>query len=473
MARPSFGGFMKPADPKIHLNLGFPFDNLTGHPIVLDNGQTIINGGQHLLTGVGGRGNTNKTILSLSVNLRIVARCVQSILNVYDAEISLGEQRVHGLAMLEPEIAELDLVAMGRLILTNSIKMSGNNWFAQFKQVVVEKVKANKEGMATAPMKGRDGKNIVIPYPDAALIDSISAFPLDNVEAIYEKNEIGSSGINVESMKANAAKSQMIVQMPALTGLGSIYTTMVAHMGDGIQIDPHAPQQKKLAGLKHGLKFKNTPEKYTFLMNNLWHIYSSVPLQHKETRTPQYPSSTLDKEVGDTDLQLMTVINERGKGGPTGIPFNLIVSQREGILFPLTAYHYLNMMKDPYGLVGKGKVTQWIEFYPEVTFGRTTIRTKSQEDYKLSRALELTAELAQLMRLRKIPDQDHMSAEQIKKTLDEKGYDWGKILNTRGWYIFKEDEAYYDQIEHLKYQITAYDLLNMCKGTYNPDHFKK
>ena len=49
------------------------------------------------------------------------------------------------------------------------------------------------------------------------------------------------------------------------------------------------------------------------------------------------------------------------------------------------------------------------------------------------------------------------------------GYDWEKILDSRGYWLFKEEE---DMLQPPPY-LSGYDLLRMAVGEYNPIHFKK
>ena len=55
--------------------------------------------------------------------------------------------------------------------------------------------------------------------------------PFDSVDAIYDKNEVGDSGMNVEAMKSSAAKSQMLLQYPAITAPNNNYIIATAPYG--------------------------------------------------------------------------------------------------------------------------------------------------------------------------------------------------------------------------------------------------
>ena len=48
------------------------------------------------------------------------------------------------------------------------------------------------------------------------------------------------------------------------------------------------------------------------------------------------------------------------------------------------------------------------------------------------------------------------------------GYDWDRLLDTRGFWVFKEQEKEYETRE-----LSTLDLLNMRKGLYHPKWYGK
>lgn len=450
------------ADPKIHLNVGFPFDTLSGRYRVCSRGEYAMNGGHHQLTGVGGRGNTNKSVFSSCMNLQVSDRYASEII-IHDSELTVTTERQQMLAMNMPRLRELDFSdeATSPLRVTNSAKISGNNFFAKQKEHITDRAKNRKQHLVTTPFLDFEGKPIKIIRPEQVIIDSISAFPLDNVEAIYDKNEIGSSGINVEAMKSNGAKSQMIVQLSALCAVGSQYWTLVAHVGDEIKIDAYAPSTRKLGFMKNGLKFKNCPEQYTFRMNNLYYITDCRPELHPKDKTSFYLYDKDDTMRDNPDLQLATIINFRGKGGISGLPFEVFVSQSEGVLFDLTAFHYL--VGANYGYEGKGKPQKQLHLFPDISFTNNSLRTKFREEERLRRAVEITAELGLMSSLRMLPSSLLCDAQTLRDDLIKQGYKWEDLLDTRGWYTFAENEANVEQNF-----LSTMDLLRMRAGLYKP-----
>ncbi|MFO5979511.1 hypothetical protein ACLBSL_33035, partial [Klebsiella pneumoniae] len=79
----------------------------------------------------------------------------------------------------------------------------------------------------------------------------------------------------------------------------------------------------------------------------------------------------------NTDLRILEVINLRGKGGITGLPFHLIVSQTEGILPSLSEFHYCR--ENDWG-IGGNNINYFVELCPDIKLSRTTVRKKLMDN---------------------------------------------------------------------------------------------
>jgi len=262
----------------------------------------------------------------------------------------------------------------------------------------------------------------------------------------------------------------MLMQLPTMTGQTGIHVIFTAHIGDDLALDPYAPPAKKLTFLKNKVKLKQVPEKFTFLMNNLYHVTSAQVLLNDTTKTPQYPRDGEDNLKGDTDLQIITVQNMRAKAGPTGMPFELIVSQSEGIMVGLSEFNYIKSF-DRYGLGGNDR-NYFLELYPEVSLSRTTIRGKIDGDLLLQRALEITSEMCQMKNLwHNLEEGILCTPAELYADLKAKGYDWDILLgHTRGYWVFNDDP---NPLQFL----STMDLLECRAGNYHPywydDYLKK
>jgi hypothetical protein len=454
--------FQEAPEIRPSLNIGCLFDIPTGTYFIGKHGESILNGGLMYVTGVGGRGNTFKSTIAHFMSLSAMNRYAQAKALFYDAEPpSISKRRLRSLSKKMDNLIQHDIFDEERATITDSSQMSGNKLFEAIKQYSKSKIDKNKlkENLLTTPFIDDKGNSIKTFFPTIFEKDSLSMMPFDSVDAIYDKNEVGDSGMNVEAMKSSAAKSQMLLQYPAITAPNNNYIIATAHMGDDIVMDPYAPPQKKLTFLKNKLKFKNVPEKFTFLTNNLWITISASVLSHDTTKAPLYPKNSDDNVKGDTDLQCVIVQNLRAKNGPTGMPIEVIISQSEGVMVGLTEFNYIKAF-DRFGLGGNIQ-NYYLELLPDVALSRTTIRSKIDSNEKLRRALEITSEMLQIFNLHNIDSKYICTPKELYDQLKEKGYDWDILLNTRGYWIF-------EGTEHPLEFLSTMDLLRMRVDEYKP-----
>ena len=470
--------FKKAPKLRPQLNVGSLFDIPNGRYYLGRNGESILNGGVAFFTGVGGKGNTFKSTLMHYLLLRILDRYVSSTSNVYDTEMSLTNERMYQLAQKMDHISGVDLEAEDRMIITDSTAMLGDEWFDALKAFGAEHIKDVKNNQRTTPFIDHDsGKQFTTWRPTVVEIDSLSMFITKSVQGIYDKNELGAGAANTDALRSAAVKTQMLMQIPTFTAAHGIYILASAHVGKQHQLDQYAPPAKQLLFLKGQNAFKNVPEKFSFLTNNLFYVHSAEILQNKADKTAEFPKSTDDRHTGDTDLQLLTVQNLRAKSGPTGMPFEVIVSQNEGVLMSLSEFNLIRSL-DRFGLQGNLQNYQLV-LVPEINLSRTTIRGKLDESFKLRRAMEITAELAYMYHFGyrtentvekpdALGEEEELdrdlacTAQELFEDLKAKGYDWDVLLNTRGYWVFEEDAA-----GHLPF-LSTMDLLRMRAGQYHP-----
>jgi len=457
--------------PKIRpmLNVGSMFDIQSGSYHQGEHGEHILNGGYPHFLGVCGRANTYKTTVMNYFNLSAMARYgdvfnkasdKNSTYLVYDSESSLSPSRIEHLGNFFPGLSGWDVDESGALMVTDNNGMSGNQYFHQLKAFAKEKLK-DKKGTLTTPFITADGNHLTMLRPTMAGLDSISNMSIDSVDLIYDKNQVGDSKMNMEAARIGAAKSQMVIQIPKLVSNHGIFLTVTAHLGDEILDDPYAPSKKKLQFLKQGTKLKRCPENFTFLTNILFNCMSAAPLFNKADKAPLYPRDSDDRTPGDMDLQLITIQVLRSKSGATGLPFEIIASQRDGLLMSLSEFHYIKTNK--FGLEGND-VTYVLSIYPDRKLGRTTVRGLIDSDPKLRRALEITCELCMISNLWKSMGDVVLTPEYLYKAIEDLGIGWDTILNdTRGHWLPKELEA----VEEKRFLSTV-DLCRLARKEYYP-----
>lgn len=429
------------------------------------HGDQVLNGGFSNFIGMGGRGNTFKTTLALSSILRVLDRIEESTTTIFDTEITFAWDRIEDLATRFPNLDYQAAIDDGRIVLTSAAEHSGNEWWKIIREDSVERLKNAKRLQKETPFFNKAGKAIKSFTPNIHLLDSMSQLQTDAIDEIYQKNEIDAAAANTDALRGAAIKTRLVMQVPQVTSSGGITLVATAHVGDEMKLDPYAPSMQKLAFLKKGLKFKNVPEKFTFLTSNCWVVTDASLLINKSTKAAEYPLDGFKDNAGDTDLQELTLINVRSKSGPTGHTFKLIVSQTDGLLPALSEYHYLKSRKDKFGLEGpEGIHKDWrLSLYPDVLLKRTTVRDTIDSDEKLQRALEITSEMCQIYEYwSDFPRNEIVEPKALFERLKEMGYDWNTLLNTRGYWTFD----HYTRLETPP--LSTMDLINMYHGRYVP-----
>lgn len=472
--------FKKAPKLRPQLNVGSVFDIPNGRYHIGKHGESVLNGGVAYFTGVAGKGNTFKSTLMHYLVLTILNRYACSISNVYDTEMSLTAERMYQLAQHMDNIAGVDLESEDRMLITDSTAMMGEEWFDALKAFAEDRVSKEhvKTNTVTTPFPNREAGGFYTSIkPMVAEIDSLSMMTTTTVQTVFDKNEVGNSATNMSAMTDARIKTQMLNQFPTFTAANGVYILTSAHVGKQHQLDPYAPPAKQLQFLKGPQAFKNVPEKFSFLTNNLYFVHSAEVLQNRADKTCEFPKSSTDKRGGDTDLQLLTVQNLRAKNGPTGMPIEVIVSQSEGVLMGLTEFNLIKSL-NRFGLEGNLQNYQ-LALLPGVALSRTTIRGKLDTIPKLRRAMEITAELAYMHNFgyrteNTVDKPDYLNeqetlehdlsctAKELYDDLVAKGYDWDVLLDTRGYWVFQEDE------KNEKPFLSTMDLLRMRAGLYHP-----
>ena len=440
-------------------NIGCLWDIPTGVYIKGKHGENLLSGGIANINAMCGRGNMYKTALLLYWILTVMDRYF-SVTNFYDCEETMQVLRMikHAKRMAQ-NLLGFDWEDESRFKLTKSKDMDGTEWYEFVKSVVKLREKMPKNQLKQTPFLDKHGNYIEVLFPFITAIDSFSMFYTSATTKMQDKG-IGESERNMEFMRDGTAKTQMLRELGRVTTRGGIINMMTAHVGDEYQLDQYAPPQKRLGFLKNRSKLKDVPEKFTFLTTNCWQAVASSVLSHPDTKAPQFPRNSEDDLKGDTDLMLVTVCTLRSKNGPSGILQDFIVSQSEGLMVGLTEFWYIKSY-DRYGIGGNDR-NYFLDIYPEVSLSRTTIRGKIDNDSKLRRALEITSEMCQMNNLwHDLPPGYLCSPAELYTALKDKGYDWDRLLSTRGWWTFDNDS-------HPIPFLSTKDLLDMRAGLYHP-----
>jgi hypothetical protein len=447
------------------LNIGALLDIPTGTYVQGKYGESILNGGLGILTGIVGIGNNFKSTIAhymvLSGLASVIGMC-PSFISTYDTEMNIHESRLRALA--QQFFPDKDILTDGTWIVTDTTVYTGNKWYEEFKSYLDKKQTNKKELTVELPFLERDGKTLITTIvPTFGEIDSLTEFSTEAVGKMQQENELGDSGANTMHMRLGADKARMLMEIPTRINQNTHYLVVTAQLGKDVNIasGPFAPQPtKRLTYLQNNDAIKGVGNKFFFALSNLWHARNASPLINQSTKGEEYPLDKDDVKVGSTDLNVVTLRQLRSKSGRTGVVLELLVSQTSGVLPTLSEFHYIKNM-DKFGLNGNN-ITYRLDIYPDLVLSRPTIREKINNDPLLRRAINITSELCQIMQFMTDVDKDLLcTPKELYDDIKSLGYDWNVLLQTRGWWTINNDK-------HPVPFLSTMDLLRMRKGLYKP-----
>jgi hypothetical protein len=441
-------------------NIGGGFDIVGGEYHIGDNNQTILNGGLSITQSIAAAPNAFKTAVAIFMNLSVSARYAPFKFSIYETEGALTNRRVDNMITRFPNLQTSDTKNAKYQITCSADDILGDVYFQRIKQFGKDKAKDKQNYMTTPFIDFKTDKYIKVVYPTGCLIDSFSNFEISSVyDNIIDKNNIGDSGSNVYAMKSAGAKKQMLMQLPNLATSCGLFFTFTAHLGSTIVMSEYAPRPPKLALTKANTKVKDVTEAFSFNMNKGYEI-QDIGFLKASDKSVLYPLTDRDRDPKCTDLLYAEMTVTRNKRGSSGGIIGLVISQREGILPHLSSFHNIKLWK--YGIGGNDQ-NYFLHLLPEVKLSRTTVRQKIDENYTLRRALEITQEMLQMTQFwNPLTDDLMCTPEQLYTDLKAVGLDWEVLLNTRGYWVFKEHEK-----DEQYPELSTMDLLRLRKKLYS------
>lgn len=442
-------------------NVGALLDIPTGIYLPGRMGESILNGGMGMLTGVVGRPNTFKSAEMDYMAMSAMSAFPGTFYGVYDTEINKTAQRLAQLSKHIDALREVDLIGEKMVRITDKTQLSATEWYEKVKEQMAAKVKHRKDILIELPFATKSGVPLMVPLPTYQAVDSLSEFVTDDVEQMQDENELGDSGANTMHMRQGAAKTRFLSDVIRRASESNTAFLMSAHVGQVIGMDPRSPPPKQLQFLKNGDVIKGVSSKFLYLTTVCWQTVSSTLLINDGTKAAEYPKEQGSGFKGETDLNLVTLSTLRNKNGPSGgAMIQHVVSQQEGVLPALSEFHYIKSA-DRYGLEGSLQ-NYTLTLLPGVTLSRTKVREKIDSDPKLRRAIRITSELLQINLLYNYLDEElYCDPKQLYEGIKAKGYDWDILLNSRGNWC----ADHYDQpIPYL----STMDLMKMRVGRYHP-----
>ena len=464
--RPSF---KLPPPVKLMFPVGSLLDIPTGEYLKGTHDQRVLLGGISMITGIVGPGNSFKTTLMRFMVLSAINRLFpqaqdEVYYSSYDTEINANDHRNAKLTKVFTYLKDRDILQEGIWQITNKDIYTGNEYWTEVKNYLKAKRENKKARHYKTAFLDRDGVSpMTTPCPSFGDIDSLSQFVTADVEKTMDTTELGESAGNTIFMRQGLAKARLLMEMPTVIASGTHYELFTAHVGATISI-PSAPgtppPRKQLQHMPAGDVIKGVSNNFFYLLHNLWYILSARPFINQGTKAPEYPYEPGDEIAGDNDLMCLTMKQLRGKNGSSGYVIEQMVSQREGVLPYLSEFHYVKS-NGRFGLEGNDR-NYALSLVPDVSLSRTTVRKKLRESPKLQRAVELTSELCQLGIFHPTLKDVLMTPGELKKALEDKGYDWEFLLTqTRSWHTLDDEEA-------PLYPFSTLDMCRAARGEYTP-----
>lgn len=434
------------------------------------HGEKILDGGIMNLVALGGEGNVGKSTILNCFALSAMSHHPSLYLSTYDTENSFKTVRMERLAERYPSLSEVDWnTGEGSYQLFTTVTHTGDEWHNMVRKFCKEKEK-DKSQTATTPFKDlkKGGSHLMKSYyPSVFILDSLSKFHAGTIIDKMDKNEIDDKENNNLYMQDGLQKTKLLDELSNTLPRSNTFVLTTMHVGEEINMT-NQPQRKRLGHMRQGSKFKGVPKNVEFLTNHCWDIMRAAPLYNSDRSAVYYPIKGLDGSVAKTDLMEITIQGLRNKSGPSGVPFIILNSQSSGVLWGLSCYHYLT--KFNYGVESPRSNFYELAFYPGKTYGRTTIREEIDNDPRLDRALALMAEIAVCIMYRdEFPNKYRLKLKDIYEKVKERGYDWDKILDSRGYWLYKEEEEYMDGV---KPYLCGMDLIRIAIGEHDDDRFK-
>ena len=456
---------VKSSTVKPLINVGALLDIPTGSIITGKKGESIINGGLSNIEGFAGYGNNFKSTIMHHMVYTAADRMACSIpdlieIHTYDTEdnMLLAVDRYNHLVDIHTSCLDRNPIDTGQWSIVSKADYTADKWVKEILYPYVNEKENNKKGIVEFEcfLDRATKQPLKLPYPSFIEIDSLTEFEPETTIDAFEK--LDDEKTNTLFMKQGLFKTKVLKDLPRLSNRANIYFSMTTHLGKKIDMsgNPFSKPTKDLQYMKQDEKIKGATDKVMFLTTHYWKPHGVSALINQNTKQPEYP---LHETENSTDLNVVKMLMYRSKSGPSGFVVELVVSQSDGVLPALTEFHFIKNNK--FGLDGNPR-SYWLELYPDVKLSRTTVRKKLDEDYKLARAVNITAELLQLKIFHPHLSNIWVDPKTLREDLEKMGYDWNMLLNTRGWWTIKQYS------NNIKPFLSTVDLLKMRAGTYVP-----
>jgi hypothetical protein len=443
----------------LYLNTGTPLDIFNGYYDTNIDGNTILNGGLGLITGISGKYQTWKTTTIESMLSRSMVIYPDSETIIWDTEQNKNNKRRYDYLA-----GRNDTYVSDRLKIIDTTYYDLDAWWKMVIKLGQTKESNKKDLMVETPfLDPATKKPIKMWIPTFIVVDSWSkAFTSEEANAVNaisdndkkRMSSISDGSLNTVYMRDANTKTIILRQMPRIAAMYGIYFILVAHVGNKVNLTGR-PEAKEFQFMKQDEKIKNVGSQFGFLTTTLIQSMGSNSLLNSVRDGSLYPSSKNDNSK--IDLNEVKCFTIRGKMNSAGMSIPVVESGNEGILPGLSWFNYLRDYNNDFGLEGKGKQSSKCLLLPNLTFNRLNIRSILKTNYELERALQILGEYCFIQNnwftTNLSADFTKKPEELVDKLLNNQKPVINDILNSRGYWT-------YDKKEKRSY-LSTFDLVSL------------
>lgn len=469
---------------KIAINMFSLMDGLNGEWHQGPDGEYYCVGGLYHNTAFAGGPNVGKTGVAVFFTAKAMTRIPVATGHAVDSENTLPAHRInrtakavakavgHSFTVYDPEDPD---APDARFDLLDGRSLYINEWFDKMLMLSGQRLKERsfKKNQLTCEFLTDKGGQVITNAPFIALLDSWTEAQVEGADKLAVTEGVDDPSGNTEYMYEGRIKGRILSQSPRLQTQGDIFCIYTASIDEKVEMGgrPGQPPKKQMSHMDGGLSLKKVSNQFKKMTTNLWWL-RPVKTMYKGTgsadKVPKFPYDQNDLVLGNTDLEYGAFSNLRGKSGVSGQLFELIRSQRDGLLPELSNAWFLmdwgtKEIKN-FGISDAGQYQYVFDLYPDVKWRYTTVRKLLEDDYRMAEAVELTTmlKIAQHVTMEPLFHGLICTPAELYRDIKALGYDWNILLDTRYWWTYRElakDEKPF---------LSILDLLRMRKGLYHP-----
>lgn len=374
-----------------YLNTATMFDIATASYVKGYDGKWYANGGVGSVTGVVGRTQYHKSNVVDYLSSQIILMYPQTEVYKLDTEQTMNVYDRYETNLVSTGHMTRDEM-LDRVHITNKAEMSYSEFVELILSIGKEKTTHKKDFTIETPFIDiRTGEVIKMMIPTIIILDSISELMTSANEALLLSKDMEDSSANTADMQDGRIKKRLVSAMTMWARRYGIYFMITAHVGEKKELDKYHPEAPQNQWLSSNDKIKSAGNNFFFLPNLLFQCGRPQALIDKNTGTPTYPAAEGSTAKDMVDLNRVPVKILRNKGNLTGSVVPFVISQSQGINNPLTHYVLLQEAMH-YGMEERG-YNYYPALMPDAKLNRKNIREETANNYRLNRALELTAQL--------------------------------------------------------------------------------